>query len=267
MKDERWKIVFEDLMDCVIKIIKAGGGPDEGQEFRLSGGETILGRSPRAQVRLNHPQVSFEHAVVTRTGDEYFIENLSALGTLVNEQKIAGKVKLREKDKVQLGPELVLRVEAAPGAGRAARQRKLLLMGIGGMMVLLLGVVLLDPFGQKSVQRNWRQGYMALTGWVQVERDAGRLHLSDETLNLMQEAWRMQKAGDRKGAAKVWLQLKVLLAASDPETHFVADSGQPEYRGAVWRLIADKAAATQLDNKEMGAALVEFVDEQLRICQ
>lgn len=252
-------------MDCVIKIIRAGGGPDEGQEFRLSGGETIIGRSPRAQVQLNHPQVSFEHAVVTRTGDEYFIENLSALGTLVNEQKIAGKVKLREKDKVQLGPELVLRVEAAPGAGRAARRRKLLLMAIGGMIVLLLGVVLLDPFGEKSVQRNWRQGYMALTEWMQTETKAGRLHLPEGSLNVMQEAWRKQKAGDRKGAAKIWLQLRVALAASDPETHFVEASGRD--RGAIWRLIADKPATTQLDNTDMGAALVQFVDEQLRICQ
>ena len=246
-------------MDCVIKIIK---GPEEGREFHLSGGETILGRSLKAQVRLTQEKVSFEHAVVTRLGDEYFIENLSAGGTLVNDEKITGKVKLRERDRVQLGPETIFRVENAPGSGKMTRQRRILFIAAGSAVVLLLVVLLFDPFSGSAPRQNWSRANTMLTDWIQSETRAGKL--PPEAASLFHEAWHAELVHDKTAGAD-WFKLKVLLAGSDPKTNIVRLSAY--HKGALAKLLDINNHDPQLDHEEMGAALVQFVDRRLEASQ
>src|SRR3954451_18821437 len=128
-------------MDCVIRVIN---GPDAGQEHRLRAGANLIGRGTRAALRLSPEDVSWEHAVVTRQGDEYYVENLSALGTWVGDAKIAGKVRLRPRDKVRLTKDTVLRLDAADGDGGVLGGRGLLVLAI----VVLLGVLAAVAFYQ-----------------------------------------------------------------------------------------------------------------------
>ena len=100
-------------------------GLDAGQEFRCSALETAIGRSARCAVRLTSPSVSFEHAVILRSGDDFFLENLSANGTFLNNQRLTAKTRLRAKDQIRIGDDTVARVESVPsaagGGGQAGR--------------------------------------------------------------------------------------------------------------------------------------------------
>src|ERR1051325_11585441 len=98
-------------MSCTLKIT---AGPDTGQLHECTTDQTLLGRSPRCNIRLSSPAISFEHALISRTGDEFFIENLSAAGTFLNNQRLAARPRLRAKDQIRLGPDTILRVESLP---------------------------------------------------------------------------------------------------------------------------------------------------------
>src|ERR1043165_6273930 len=103
-------------MDLTLKSLS---GPEKDQQFPCAAPETFIGRSQRCAIRLSSPAISFEHALITRKGDEFFIENLSANGTLLNNQRLAsnaqeGRTRLRQKDPLQLGLDPVLRVESLP---------------------------------------------------------------------------------------------------------------------------------------------------------
>ena len=241
-------------MECVIKMIK---GPEEGQEHRLSSIESLLGRSPRAVVKCSDPQVSYEHAVVTRSGDEYFIENLSANGTFINDEKLSGKVKLRVKDEVRLGVETSFRVDST-GAEAGQSKRKLLLLAVSVMLILMIVVLVADPFGG-TVQRNWIRSYNALAPWADAQTKSK--HLPDRTSDLLHEAWRMDRAGDRSGASKMYFQLKVLLATDERTRHL--DESAANYRGALNALQDPKTDPTTLENDVMGAALLQFVNGRM----
>src|SRR5436305_1766650 len=125
-------------MDLTLKSV---AGPEKGQEFVCSGPETYLGRSQRCTIRLTSAAISFEHALISRQGDAFFIENLSANGTLLNNQRLGGsatasgagapaKTRLRQKDTIQLGPETVLHVESLPAAASGSSPKRWLLVAL-----------------------------------------------------------------------------------------------------------------------------------------
>lgn len=84
--------------------------PTSDREYPLSGPRHLLGRGPDCDIRLTDPLISSRHAVIARDGDHFVIEDLrSRNGTLVNGTPVAGPVRLRPGDKVQLaGYSLVL---------------------------------------------------------------------------------------------------------------------------------------------------------------
>jgi serine phosphatase RsbU (regulator of sigma subunit) len=86
--------------------------------YPITEDETVIGRHPECGVQLQSNTVSRFHARVTRTGDEYFIEDMgSGNGTFVNGQQIPkdSPAAVVDQDRVKLGP-LLLRFEndAAP---------------------------------------------------------------------------------------------------------------------------------------------------------
>ncbi|MBI4705247.1 MAG: GGDEF domain-containing protein [Deltaproteobacteria bacterium] len=84
-------------------------GADVGKMFKLDAGETFLGRSHRATVRIDDDSISRMHAKVLLDGAEIEIEDLgSSNGTLVNEQKIT-RARLRDGDKIRLGETTILK--------------------------------------------------------------------------------------------------------------------------------------------------------------
>jgi len=244
-------------MDCTIKIIKGGEG-EEGQEFRCAGNETIVGRSPRSHIRLSSQTISYEHAIVSKIGDEFFIENLSANGTFVNDDRISGKVKLRARDRLQFGQETVGRVEAVPGTAMTS-PRRLLWVVAGVSMVLtviLLVVALLQP-AQAGV--NLGRAYPKLAAYVQEQVE--RKRLPPQSLEMMRQAWRLEMARDRVNSGAIWRDLNILLASREQETKMEFLQAMHMHPRALAKMASedDRVASFTPTEPELKAALVQFV--------
>jgi predicted component of type VI protein secretion system len=64
----------------------------------------VLGRSSENDLPIKHTSISREHCAFVREGDDWFVEDLgSSNGTIVNKDKLTGRVKLNEKDVVKAG--------------------------------------------------------------------------------------------------------------------------------------------------------------------
>ncbi len=65
----------------------------------------LIGRDPSSDVPLNHPSVSFRHAIIARQNGGLVIRDLgSTNGTFVNGRRILAPVPLQSGDVVQIGP-------------------------------------------------------------------------------------------------------------------------------------------------------------------
>ena len=82
-----------------------------GRSFKINGDESIVGRSPEAQVRLMEEGVSRKHARILRSAEGKFeLTDLgSTNGTYLNGTRLAGPGRLDEGDRVQLGGQCSLR--------------------------------------------------------------------------------------------------------------------------------------------------------------
>jgi len=75
------------------------------KEFALWEGEQIAGRDPEADVRLESPKVSRQHARISIRGVLATIEDLgSKNGTFVRGQRIAAATRVEPGDAVRIGP-------------------------------------------------------------------------------------------------------------------------------------------------------------------
>jgi two-component system cell cycle response regulator len=85
-------------------------GTNVGEMYRLEGPEMVIGRASNATIRLNDDGISRRHARIVREGSVFYIEDLgSANGTLVQGQRIAGRTRLNDGDKLRLGPTTILK--------------------------------------------------------------------------------------------------------------------------------------------------------------
>ncbi len=84
-------------------------GTDVGKMFKLTEGETVVGRSHRADIRLDDDSISRMHAKLTLDGQLIQIEDLnSSNGTLVNGDAVNVN-RLRDGDKIRLGETTILK--------------------------------------------------------------------------------------------------------------------------------------------------------------
>jgi pSer/pThr/pTyr-binding forkhead associated (FHA) protein len=244
----------------VIRIIK---GPEEGQRFECSGAESVVGRSPRSQVRLASPTASYEHAVITRNGEDFFIENLSAAGTYVNEERISGKVRLRSRDQLRFGAETVARVESVPTSGTASGRRRGLLIAFVLMLVVVVILMLFDPFSTPPQRLNYRAAYAKLETWTHEEVQSRVLPIEAEAL--LREAWRLEMSGDKSRANTLWVKLNVLLDGIEERTGFQsAAQRDPLALQHLANPPHTEPAPPAPTEEEMGAALVQFVSRMAR---
>jgi hypothetical protein len=107
-------------------------GPQAGRVFPLDRDVITLGRDPGNTIVINEPQVSRQHARITRRGGVLVLEDLgSTNGTFVNGMRLAGPHALSNGDVIGLsdavtltfsgsgmpaGPEAMPGQPAAPGA-------------------------------------------------------------------------------------------------------------------------------------------------------
>ncbi len=106
-------------------------GKYQGGEFPVRmNREIIIGRSSDLDMVLVEDMVSRRHAKITSTDVEVFIQDVgSTNGTFVNGEKIAGRAKLSEGDRILLGTSIIKVVAAdsvaSSGASEAEARRRL----------------------------------------------------------------------------------------------------------------------------------------------
>lgn len=84
-------------------------GPQPGQTFALDQDLLTLGRDPGNNIVINDPQVSRQHARITRQGDLMVIEDMgSTNGTFVNGMRLTGPHTLANGDVISLGDTVTL---------------------------------------------------------------------------------------------------------------------------------------------------------------
>jgi len=78
-------------------------GMNEGDEFFVNEGETVIGRSREGQIVLFDKKASRQHCQIIRKGDRYFIEDLdSRHGTVVNGHRIKKRMQISFGDKIRV---------------------------------------------------------------------------------------------------------------------------------------------------------------------
>jgi len=83
-------------------------GPGAGQLIPLKQGAVVVGRISTADLRINHPSVSRQHAQLTRRGDEFLVEDLgSQNGTYVNRRRVHGPTPVSPGDEITVGTALL----------------------------------------------------------------------------------------------------------------------------------------------------------------
>jgi len=94
-------------------------GDPQGAVFELTDGETIIGRSSSARVKLAAPDVSGQHVRLTVRGGQVIAENLSRYQTAIDGTLIQAPAPLASGQRLKLGKTTVILFEtvgAAPGA-------------------------------------------------------------------------------------------------------------------------------------------------------
>jgi len=84
-------------------------GPQPGQTFGLEKDLIMIGRAPDNDVVINHPEVSRQHARLTRRGTAVVLEDLgSTNGTFVNGVRLSAPHTLSNGDVIGLGDAVTL---------------------------------------------------------------------------------------------------------------------------------------------------------------
>jgi hypothetical protein len=83
-------------------IVRSGGGR-AGETFQLDAGPTTIGRSPECGIFLDDVTVSRKHAVVSKNGERWQLEDQGSLnGTFVNRERVES-AELSDGDELQIG--------------------------------------------------------------------------------------------------------------------------------------------------------------------
>lgn len=78
-------------------------GPSKGESYILLGNRIVIGRSEKADIRINDTKASREHAEITKVGPNWVVTDLgSQNGVVVNDKKVTQK-QLSETDKLIVG--------------------------------------------------------------------------------------------------------------------------------------------------------------------
>ena len=238
-------------MDCILKVIR---GPDSGHSAKVGRGDTIVGKSSRAALKLSSPEVSVEHVVVTSTGEDFFVENLSAKGTFLNETKITGKHRLRIRDQIRVSTDTVLRLESEAGDSFFARHRSIVIALIAVLITIVIAIIVADPFASPPPVENWNHAYTVLDGFIQRQIAAKKYPRTLD--NLFQEAWRHQLAKDNAISRELWFKIHLQLSTIEPPDH-LADSRANQR--ALLVVLRAKPTDPDPDDETLAPALARFV--------
>jgi len=254
----------EVRLDFLIRIIK---GPGEGTEHRIALGETIIGRSEKAHVKIAAPGVSWEHAVISRTGDDYFIENLSANGTFVNDTKITAKVKLRPRDQIRLDADTLLRFQSPTGSEGLLSSTRFLWTAAIIMVLIIIASIVFHPFRAAAEDKqDWPRTFVTLCDWVDQR-------VADHTLpaaasSVFRNGWRLDQISDYSDAKVEWLRMEMVLTQADNKLHaaeLASEDTNKHDRDARHITYVERMLGGHGDNlapEEVAAAAIQFVQRR-----
>jgi FHA domain len=84
-------------------VVRSGGGR-AGEAYALELDRLLIGRAPECDIFLDDVTVSRRHAVLTRRGRTFVIEDLGSLnGTFVNRRRVDAATPLEDGDELQIG--------------------------------------------------------------------------------------------------------------------------------------------------------------------
>jgi len=245
-------------MDCILRVIS---GSDAGTTARLQPGSNLIGRSPKAALRLKPGDISYEHCTITRAGDEYVVENLSALGTYLDDAKLSGPVKLRPRDELRLSKDTVVRLEAVGGESGLLAGRRGVLATLIILMMGMAGFIAWNVMGPTKLADDWNGAYYLLEPWVKNEVRANRL--SADTTVLFRDAWRLEQAEDYAGSLQIWLRLQLTLDSVEGSQGLQKASA--EHPQALQHMLSSRRNIEEspVSDEEMSAAFAQFVKRRL----
>lgn len=111
----------------VYRVVLEGGGTP-GEEIALTRLRTVIGRDARADIVVNVPAVSRQHACISQSDGQYILEDMgSSNGTYVNGELITGAVPIQPGDEIRLGQAVRLVVEG-PAEREAVQEAQTLLL-------------------------------------------------------------------------------------------------------------------------------------------
>ncbi len=183
-------------------------GMEAGKTYEINDGEScMVGRADSAQLQLDDEAVSWEHAVFHCEAGRLYVENLSALGTQLNGQKVSTRTRVNIGDRVELAPNAVVDVQGDDPSGSSATMLTVALVGfiivVGGLG--LAGTIAYKAFFDKPAatgpivtQGNWEQAFQRLdrrlTDWV------SRGLYPSEDQEILRNAWRAERLKQPKPA-------------------------------------------------------------------
>jgi hypothetical protein len=98
-------------------------GPLSGRAYALDEPVLTLGRDPRNDIVIDHPQVSRRHARITRQSNAWVIEDLeSTNGTFVNGTRVTEPRALIQGDTIELSEAVALAYRKKVAAAEETRQ-------------------------------------------------------------------------------------------------------------------------------------------------
>jgi serine phosphatase RsbU (regulator of sigma subunit) len=93
---------------------------DRADELQLRGKITLMGRDPHCDIVIGTGQTSWRHAMIVRTGSDFFIEDLDSVnGTFINGRRIKTRTLLHPNDRLDICGFSAVFVGDAPAAPAA----------------------------------------------------------------------------------------------------------------------------------------------------
>jgi serine phosphatase RsbU (regulator of sigma subunit) len=88
---------------------------DGSHYYELTADETIVGRDQFCDIVLRNHTVSRQHARIVRSGDRFFIEDLSSLnGTYLNSRRLERRTPIKDKDRIHIYEVVAIFHEGSP---------------------------------------------------------------------------------------------------------------------------------------------------------
>nr|HYT91935.1 FHA domain-containing protein [Gemmataceae bacterium] len=92
-------------------------GNEPGRTIPLDGARVVLGRATECDVVLDLPSASRLHACVVREKNAYYLEDLNSRhGTFLNGERLQGRARLRDKDRITIADRDLTFHEGTPQA-------------------------------------------------------------------------------------------------------------------------------------------------------